>query len=663
MLAHFAVCAIRVASDRRRFGQTLTGIVGFLLAGCSLSSPDEATSAHDSTAQPTMERNARPASSDASQVSKPIGTETGNSLAYVMTPTSRRQQDRDDQAFDPRFDGWRTEAIAEQMQQRWQQVARQWVTSQSAIEDQEIPAWIATQFCSSRWIPEKATRTFRQGSVIGNRWQARANDDMPPTVQHRGTDGWRVACRELLEEFEHGRPLRAHFKTTDVNLNGNQATTRVQLELNGLTLEGRLQRKTTWRCQWTEMAHGAGILTDLQLIDWQEMRSVGSSQTWFADCTLAVIGDDPCFQHQLRFGLDHWLRQIERLHRIDVYTRHGLAVGDVNGDGLDDVYLCQPGGLPNRLLMQNTNGTATDEAHARGVDWLDRSTSALLIDLDNDDDVDLVVATAHSILFMQNDGQGGFRTCEEITLADHDPHSLSAADYDLDGDLDIYVCVEFAGRDNPNSRSLPAFVYHDANDGGRNVLLRNEISSSPTAEWSFTDVTRQTGLDVDNHRHSLAAAWEDIDNDGDQDLYVANDYGQNCLYENLGGRFRNVAAERQVIDHGSGMSVAWGDIDHNGWMDLYVGNMFSSAGNRVTAQPAFQVGANATTRQIYRRFAKGNSLFLNEGSVPFREVSSTADAQMARWAWASLMVDINNDSWEDLVVANGYITGQQTDDL
>ena len=121
----------------------------------------------------------------------------------------------------------------------------------------------------------------------------------------------------------------------------------------------------------------------------------------------------------------------------------------------------------------------------------------------------------------------------------------------------------------------------------RNRLLQNNIATAPDSAWEFRDVTRDVGLDVNNQRHSLAAAWEDFDNDGDQDLYVANDYGPNCLYRNDAGRFVDVAETAGVLDFGSGMSVSWGDYNRDGLMDLYVGNMFSSAGNRITTQDQF----------------------------------------------------------------------------
>ena len=90
------------------------------------------------------------------------------------------------------------------------------------------------------------------------------------------------------------------------------------------------------------------------------------------------------------------------------YGHHGLAVGDVNGDGLEDLFLCQPGGLPDRLFVQNADGTATDISREARIDCLGPTKSALLLDLDNDGDQDLLVATSGHILAMANDGKGHF---------------------------------------------------------------------------------------------------------------------------------------------------------------------------------------------------------------------------------------------------------------
>jgi len=233
---------------------------------------------------------------------------------------------------------------------------------------------------------------------------------------------------------------------------------------------------------------------------------------------------------------------------------------------------------------------------------------------------------------------------------------VSAADYDLDGDLDVYV-VSYGQRFLADGESGGPIPYHDANNGGPNMLLRND------GNWKFTDVTTESGLDMNNRRWSHAASWEDYDADGDFDLYVANDFGRNNLYRNDSGKFVDVAGAAGVEDIACSMSVTWGDYDQDGRMDLYVGNMFSSAGLRITEQARFHADAPDQLRADLRRHARGNSLFHNEGDGTFRDVSEEADVTMGRWAWGSNFVDINNDGREDLVVANGFITGSDTKDL
>ena len=386
----------------------------------------------------------------------------------------------------------------------------------------------------------------------------------------------------------------------------------------------------------------------------------GTRKTWFSDCTKAVLGKNESFESQFLYGEEHWLRRIEKIHHMVDVERCGMAVGDVNGDGLEDVYLCQGGGLPNLLFVQNSDGTATDQSAPSGSDWLDHTNSALLVDLNNDGDQDLVLAIPSRVLVMENDSTGIFKLATEIPTDDEDTEALSAVDFDGDGDVDLYVCTYYATDEARADESRRSFLYHDANNGGANLLLRND--STAAAQWRFTDVTVAVGLDVSNRRFSLAAAWEDYGNDGDPDLYVANDYGQNCLYRNDDAHFIDVAAEVGVVDHGSGMSVSWGDFDHDGFMDLYVANMFSSAGSRITRHAMFRPGMDEATRQLYQRFAKGNSLFKNEGGQ-FREISDEASVEMGRWAWSSPFVDLNNDGWEDLLVANGYFTTENSHDL
>jgi hypothetical protein len=194
-------------------------------------------------------------------------------------------------------------------------------------------------------------------------------------------------------------------------------------------------------------------------------------------------------------------------------------------------------------------------------------------------------------------------------------------------------------------------------NGPPNALLRND------GPWSFSDVTEEVGLNENNTRYSFAASWADFDSDGDPDLYVANDFGRNNLYRNDDGHFSDVAPVLGVEDISAGMSVDWGDPDSDGDYDIYVGNMYSAAGNRIAYQRQFQPGASAEKLSTLKRHARGNTLFLNQGSG-FTDESLSSGVTMGRWSWCSRFVDIDNDCMEDLVVANGYITSDDaTHDL
>ncbi len=202
------------------------------------------------------------------------------------------------------------------------------------------------------------------------------------------------------------------------------------------------------------------------------------------------------------------------------------------------------------------------------------------------------------------------------------------------------------------------FIYHDDNNGPQNFMLRNTTQKG--GEISFEDVTEVVGLNQNNNKWSFAASWEDFDNDGDSDLYVANDYGRNNLYRNDLGKFTDIAAEIGVEDSASGMSVTWGDYDLNGLMDIYVSNMFSSAGNRITTQKQFKPTTKLETRSRFKRFARGNTLFSNKRNE-FIDRSVISEVTMGRWAWGSKFVDTNNDGWEDIVIANGYLSSDEDD--
>lgn len=462
-----------------------------------------------------------------------------------------------------------------------------------------------------------------------------------------------VALQSAVEGFGS---LRSEFKIHDVQAEANSIKTKIAVILSGQDGSGQVQDSSTWTCGWTK--EHPPLLRSIQVGDYQS--SLAKGEMSFNDCTEAVFEGVPAYDDQLAFSIDHWAARIESVFGLNISGWEGLALGDVNGDGLDDVYVCQPGGLPNRLFIQKADGTVFDASSFAGVNWRIQSQSALFVDLDNDGDQDLAIATTLGVIIMANDGRGTFAVKASPLIPHAAPMALSSADFDLDGDLDLYATCYSPRRVNSNSAILGRpMPYHDANNGGRNVLFRNDRG------WKFTNATLEVGLDSNNRRFSFAASWEDYDNDGDPDLYVANDYGRNNLYRNdrtVDGAhtFTDIAKEAGVEDISAGMSVSWGDYNLDGWMDLYVSNMWSSAGNRVTFQRQFQSGANVQTLTDMQRHARGNSLFMNAGDGTFQDVSVAQGVTMGRWAWGSRFVDLNTDGYDDILVANGFIT--QPDD-
>ena len=447
----------------------------------------------------------------------------------------------------------------------------------------------------------------------------------------------RGAGKENLGPLFNKWPERMKLKTIGIS----EGQTRVRYEGRVDTLQQTAEFLVSWE--------GKDI-SEIEVVSFEEV----SGGIYFEDETASVFRGEEVFEKQLMRGVDHWRGRMMSDFGVDPNGMQGIALGDANGDGLEDLYVCQQGGLPDRLFLRNEDGTLEDVSKKAGVDWLELSRAALFVDLDNDGDQDLVIAQGWFYVVLENDGAGKFtKRVEE--RAEADLHSLSAADYDLDGDLDIY----FAGR-NPASEKGSSGVlgqpspYHDANNGGPGILLRND------GEFQFSDVTEVSGMDQNNRRYSYACSWQDYDLDGDPDLYVANDFGRNNLYRNDGGKFTDVAAEVGVEDLSAGMSITWGDANNDGRADAYVSNMFSSAGNRVAYQRKFREGGK--DRAAFQRHARGNSLFQNT-TEGFSDVSEASRVSMARWAWGAKFADLNNDGWQDLYVGNGFITTEDTGDL
>lgn len=462
------------------------------------------------------------------------------------------------------------------------------------------------------------------------------------------------ALAGLFEPFD-AQP-EVHIKTTGVEMNGPSAgTTEVLYQASGLSKQRPYQQSATWSISWNLEA---SQITRFDLIAYEEVYGPTSGSPLFTEHTAGVFKSELESARQFSRSLSHIAASVDTVAGSQITSYEGVAIGDANGDGLEDIFFSQAKGMPNKLYLQRSDGTVFDSSRESGVDLLEPTIASLLVDIDGDGDQDLI-ASGLGIMLFENEGNSAAEPGQpaspiytlRATLDIKYTYSITAVDYDLDRDLDLYIC-----RYNETRSAFPT-PYHDAKNGPPNTLLRND------GPWSFSDVTEETGLDENNTRYSFAASWADYDSDGDPDLYVANDFGRNNLYENDGGHFSDVAPAHGVEDISAGMSVDWGDPDSDGDYDVYVGNMYSAAGNRIAYQRQFQPEASEEKLSTLKRHARGNTLFLNQESG-FTDESLTSGVTMGRWSWCSRFVDIDNDSMEDLVVANGYITSEDaTHDL
>ncbi len=464
-----------------------------------------------------------------------------------------------------------------------------------------------------------------------------------------------------IEAVPAASPAAADVKTGDADAAGireffGRLKTRVRYELVGSGHDFyREQRVGHWELEWQAKSG------DFHLKTWQ-----GLGETWsrasdpvYVDIAAQAFGSTSSYSAQLLHGADYWRTVLDGACGIDIYGHNGVAVGDIDGDGFDDLYVCQPAGLPNRLYRNRGDGTFEDVTEASGVGILDNTACALFADFDNDGRQDLIVVCTSGPLLFLNQGGGKFLRKPDAFKFSNSPQGTftgaAVADYDRDGWLDIYFClyIYYQGTDQ-YKYPLP---YYDAENGPPNFMMRNN------RDGTFRDVTAECGLDRNNTRYSFCCGWSDYNRDGWPDLYVVNDFGRKNLYRNNGdGTFTDVAPQTGVEDVGAGMSVCWFDYDNDGADDLYVADMWSAAGMRVSMQDIFQKDAPEEVRALCRKHARGNSLFRNAGllsnkSAAFEDTSASAGVEMGRWSWSSDAWDFDHDGFPDLYIANGMISG------
>lgn len=338
------------------------------------------------------------------------------------------------------------------------------------------------------------------------------------------------------------------------------------------------------------------------------------------------------------------------------YAFNGIASTDIDGDGRWDVFMPSDG--RNYLYRGLADGSFQECAESRGLLQPDAGTGPVFFDVDRDGDQDLLVGQVgwkdekgavggQSLQLYLNDGRGKFSNHTEAFGLDQlsfIAYSLTVLDYDQDGWLDVFVCGYGRLEVEHNNSWI------EATNGAPNGLLRNLEGKG------FEDLAVE--LRMAGNSWSYAAAAADYDRDGDIDLYVANDYGTNQLWRNEGdGSFKEVAEAEGVSDIGNGMGVTWGDLNSDGLLDLYVSNMSSTAGNRILGRLTDDI--DPETHALLKKLAAGNSIFIAKEGGGFERREKSAGGLGGNWAWSAVVCDLDLDGFQDVYLANGFVTGDQ----
>jgi hypothetical protein len=383
------------------------------------------------------------------------------------------------------------------------------------------------------------------------------------------------------------------------------------------------------------------------------------------------IGDKPHFTNVGHdAGIDftnryypEFLKQKLRFAMIR-YGPAGISAVDFDNDGFYDLFI--PDGVESKLFRNLGNGKFEDVTAKAGLAGLDGVSVAVFADYDNDGYKDLFVSRTfkHNQLFHNNhDGTFTDVTAKSGIGDDCCTTVASWGDYDNDGYLDLYV-----GRYLDPRKDIPTTFY--ARNGEPNQLYHNNH------DGTFTNVTEKAG--VGDTGLCLGTVFGDYNDDGYPDIYVVNDFGRKTLYRNnKNGTFTDVTVESGTLAYGAGMSASFADYDNDGKLDIYATNIRSDEawyadwptvgrymidcwrqGVWKTDMPLYmQIFRQSGTDfvKVFRDMASGNTLLRNRGDGTFEDTTVKEHANPPGWYWGASFADFDNDGWQDIFAADGWV--------
>ncbi|MBX2945447.1 MAG: VCBS repeat-containing protein [Cyclobacteriaceae bacterium] len=339
------------------------------------------------------------------------------------------------------------------------------------------------------------------------------------------------------------------------------------------------------------------------------------------------------------------------------YNGGGVGIGDFNKDGLPDIYFtCNQG--QNKLYLNKGDFRFEDITEQAGVGgsraW---STGVAVADINGDGLLDIYVCNSGDIkgdnkqneLFINNGDLTFSEQAERYGLADQgfSTHAVFF-DYDNDGDLDLYLL-------NNSYQAIGSFnlmqnIRHVRDSVGGDKLFRNDGDR-------FTDVSEAAGIYGSIIGFGLGITVGDVNNDGWMDIFISNDFFErDYLYiNNHDGTFKEVLESAMPSISAASMGADVADINNDGWLDIFVTDMLPEDDYRLK---------QITTFDNWDRFTYGHSngyhyqltrnmLHLNNGNQTFSDISRLAGVEATDWSWGALIFDVDNDGSKDIFVANG----------